>query len=48
MLVLTSDPEDALDLADRTFSLYRGTLKPLDESGADAPSLAAAITGATP
>lgn len=48
VLVLTSDPEDALDLADRTFSLYRGTLKPLDESGADAPSLAAAITGATP
>lgn len=46
VLVLTSDPEDALDLADRTFSLYRGTLAPLGLHAADAASLAAAITGA--
>jgi len=48
VLVLTSDPEDALDLADRTFSLYRGTLRLLDRYGSDASSLAAAITGVTP
>jgi len=48
VLVLTSDPEDALDLADRTFSLYRGTLRLLERYGPDASSLAAAITGATP
>lgn len=48
VLVLTSDPEDALDLADRTFSLYRGSLRLLDRLGADASSLAGAITGAMP
>lgn len=47
VLVLTSDPEDALDLADRTFSLYRGALAPLAADAADAATLASAITGAT-
>ena len=47
VIVLTSDPEDALDLADRTYSLYRGTLTPFDPHASDAATLAAAITGAT-
>ncbi|MBU0929123.1 MAG: ATP-binding cassette domain-containing protein [Spirochaetes bacterium] len=46
VLILSSDPEDASAVADRSFALYRGRLKavgPADES-----AIAAALTGAAP
>ncbi len=48
VLILSSDPEDALELADRSFALYRGRLKAFSgENSADA-GLSAALTGAVP
>jgi len=46
VLVLSSDPEDAAELADRSFALYRGRLKSLDNSGSDESALSSALTGA--
>ncbi|PKL08777.1 MAG: heme ABC transporter ATP-binding protein [Spirochaetae bacterium HGW-Spirochaetae-7] len=46
ILLLTSDPEDASDLADKVFALYRGRLRQLDSKSGDPSGLAAAITGA--
>ncbi len=46
ILLLTADPEDASELADRVFALYRGRLRLLDPKGGDPSGLAAAITGA--
>jgi simple sugar transport system ATP-binding protein len=46
VLILSSDPEDAAELADRSFALYRGGLIPIRADGAQAFS--AALTGAAP
>jgi simple sugar transport system ATP-binding protein len=46
VLLLTSDPDDAAELADRAFALYRGQLKELADRGAGAFSIASALTGA--
>ncbi|MBN2874270.1 MAG: ATP-binding cassette domain-containing protein [Spirochaetales bacterium] len=46
VLVLTSDPEDAALLADRTFVLYRGKLRLVDPRGIDSNQIAAMLTGA--
>jgi len=48
VLLLTSDPDDAAEIADRAFALYRGQLKELAERGAGAFSIASALTGAEP
>lgn len=46
VLVLSSDPADAAELADRSFTLYRGRLSGLAGNSSDASSLASALTGA--
>jgi len=46
VLILSSDPEDAAELADRSFVLYRGRLKAFDRSGSADSGLSAALTGA--
>jgi len=43
VLLLSSDPDDAASLADRSFALYRGGLSPLEPGRA---SVSAALTGA--
>ncbi len=48
ILVLSSDPEDAAELADRSFALYRGRLRPLDGTETHDSAFAAALTGALP
>ncbi|MBN1518646.1 MAG: ATP-binding cassette domain-containing protein [Spirochaetales bacterium] len=44
VLVLSQDPDDIRDLADRAFVLYRGKLKPIDSE--EAGGLSALLTGA--
>ena len=46
VLVLSSDPADAAELADRSFTLYRGCLTRITESTSETASLASALTGA--
>jgi simple sugar transport system ATP-binding protein len=46
VLLLTSDPEDLADLADRSFALYRGRLFPVDNANLHDGSLASILTGA--
>ena len=46
VLILSSDPEDALELADRSFALYRGCLRAFDGSASSESGLSAALTGA--
>jgi len=46
VLILTSDPEDAAETADRTFTLYRGQLRELSDGEAGGFSIASALTGA--
>lgn len=46
ILVLSSDPEDAMELADRSLVLYRGRLKTFDDTASLDSSLSAALTGA--
>ncbi|PKL26548.1 MAG: heme ABC transporter ATP-binding protein [Spirochaetae bacterium HGW-Spirochaetae-3] len=48
VLLLSSDPEDASELADRSFVLYRGRLKALSGPGSDDSAIAAALTGVEP
>lgn len=46
VLLLTSDPEDLADLADRSFALYRGRLFPVDSANLHGGRLASILTGA--
>ncbi len=46
VLLLSSDPEDAAELSDRSFVLYRGKLKALSATGPLDSAIAAAMTGA--
>jgi ABC-type uncharacterized transport system ATPase subunit len=46
VLLLTSDPEDLADLADRSFALYRGRLVPVDSANLHDGSIASILTGA--
>jgi ABC-type uncharacterized transport system ATPase subunit len=46
ILILSSDPEDAAELADRSFVLYRGCLKAFDSADPVDCGLSAALTGA--
>ncbi|MFH2113609.1 MAG: ATP-binding cassette domain-containing protein, partial [Spirochaetota bacterium] len=46
VLLLTSDPEDLADLADRSFALYRGRLFPVDKGNLHDGRLASLLTGA--
>jgi len=48
VLLLSSDPEDAAELSDRSFVLYRGRLKELSATGPVDSAIAAALTGAVP
>jgi len=48
VLILSSDPEDAVELADRSFALYRGRLKAFDGVNPAETGLSAALTGAAP
>ncbi|HAE20795.1 MAG TPA: D-xylose ABC transporter ATP-binding protein [Spirochaetaceae bacterium] len=47
LLILSNDPEDLAELADRSFALYRGRLSPLAPEELDTRSLASLLTGAT-
>jgi len=46
VLLLSSDPEDLADLADRSFALYRGRLYPVDSGHLHEGRLASLMTGA--
>ena len=46
VLLLTSDPEDLADLADRSFALYRGKLISVENSSLQDGNLASILTGA--
>jgi simple sugar transport system ATP-binding protein len=46
LLILSSDPEDLAELADRSFALYRGRLAPLAPEELDTQSFASLLTGA--
>lgn len=46
VLLLSSDPEDSAELADRSFVLYRGRLRAFDGSTSAETALSAALTGA--
>lgn len=45
VLLLSSDPEDLADLADRSFALYRGRLYPMDSGSLHDGRLASILTG---
>ena len=47
VLLLTSDPEDLSDLADRSFALYRGRLFPVNNVNLHDGRLASILTGAS-
>lgn len=48
VLLLSSDPDDAAELADRSFALYRGRLTPIERTGSFDAAFSEALTGAKP
>jgi len=48
VLLLSSDPDDAAELADRSFALYRGRLTPIERTGSFGAAFSEALTGAKP